>query len=185
MKKRFCIIVILAIFVCSLTILPTKSIATSDSANIKNGIYEIYTGVSDTKTIDIVDASLNVCANVQIYERDDVPQQKFKFVLNDDGTYTIIASHSNKVLDVQDGAKYSGANVWQYNSNNTDAQKWILKSCGDGYYNIISKLNGLYLDIASGLGNNGQNIQVYAGNGTNAQKFKLLEVKEYIIFILK
>ena len=179
MKNRFLVIMTFINFLmCGLFNIYTVSKATSDDTKNLNGIYEIYTGVSDTKTIDIQYGSKNDMANVQIYERDDVPQQKFKFVSNNDGTYTIIATHSNKVLDVKDGAKEAGTNVWQYNRNNTDAQKWILKSCGNGYYNIVSKLNGLYLDINQGLANNEQNVQVYMGNGTNAQKFKLLEVKE-------
>ncbi len=179
MKNRFLVIMTFINFLmCGLFNIYTVSKATSDDTKNLNGIYEIYTGVSDTKTIDIQYGSKNNMANVQIYERDDVPQQKFKFVSNNDGTYTIIATHSNKVLDVKDGAKEAGTNVWQYNRNNTDAQKWILKSCGNGYYNIVSKLNGLYLDINQGLANNEQNVQVYMGNGTNAQKFKLLEVKE-------
>ncbi len=179
MKNRFLVIMTFINFLmCGLFNIYTVSKATSDDTKKLNGIYEIYTGVSDTKTIDIQYGSKNDMANVQIYERDDVPQQKFKFVSNNDGTYTIIATHSNKALDVKDGAKEAGTNVWQYNRNNTDAQKWILKSCGNGYYNIVSKLNGLYLDINQGLANNEQNVQVYMGNGTNAQKFKLLEVKE-------
>lgn len=151
---------------------------TQYDSKIENGTYEIYTCVGDTKVIDIQAASKNNCANVQIYERNNVPQQKFKAVLNNDGTYTLMAIHSNKVLDVQYAGKANGTNVWQYDKNNSDAQKWILKSCGNGYYNIISKLNGLYLDISGGIQKDGQNIQVYEGNGTNAQKFKFSKVED-------
>ncbi len=93
------------------------------------------------------------------------------------GTYTIIASHSNKALDVAGGGMTKGTNVQQYQINKTDSQKWWLVPCGNGYYNIVSKLNNLYLDINAARKNNGTNIQVYTGNKSNAQKFKILKVQ--------
>ena len=141
---------------------------------IEDGTYEIYTTVSDTKVIDIEGASHSNMANVYIFERSNVNNQKFRFESNSDGTFTIFATHSNKVLDVQNGGKTNGTNVWQYQANGSDAQKWYLKKCSDGSYNIVSKLNDLYLDINGGSSNNRSNIQVYAGNGTNAQKFRII-----------
>lgn len=140
---------------------------------IQSGTYEIYTCVSDTKVIDVEGASTSNAANIYIYERSNVSNQRFRFELNDDGTYTIFATHSNKVLDVQGAGMNNGTNVWQYQKNGSNAQKWYLNPCSDGSYNIVSKLNGLYLDISGGLSSNKANIQVYAGNGTNAQKFKI------------
>lgn len=179
MKKQYCIIIIILLnILISNFVFANEKINTNKKVEIEEGLYEIYTLVNDTKVIDIDSASKNNKANVQIFERDNVQQQKFNVILNQDGTYTFVSSHSNKALDVQCGGKTPGTNVWQYEKNNSNAQKWILKSCGDGYYNIISKLNGLYLDIQAGIGNNKQNIQVYTGNGTKAQKFKFLKVEE-------
>lgn len=174
MKKK----VLIAIFALVMAIHGNRIVFAEQSISpaIEPGEYEIYLRSSDTKVIDIQGKSTHNGANVQIYERDNVKNQKFRVVLNDDGTYTFLALHSNKALDVESGGKTPGTNVWQYEANQTDAQKWIIQSCGNGYYNIISKLNGLYLDLKNGFGVNGQSIQVYTGNGTSAQKFQFVKV---------
>lgn len=140
-------------------------------AAIEEGEYEIYSGLSETKVLNISGAKIQNEAKLEIYERQNLNNQKFKLKYNQDGTYTFIAKHSNKVLDVQYGCKEPGTIIWQYESNNTDAQKWYIIPCGNGYYNIVSKLNGLYLDVLWGDNKNGQPLQTYHANGTKAQKF--------------
>lgn len=148
-----------------------------DDTQIQEGIYEIYTNVSDTKVINVENGSYESGANVNIYERENRNSQKFQVIKNTDGTYTFKAVHSNKVLDVVTGGKANGTNVWQYESNGTDAQKWYVKPCENGYYSILSKCNDLYLDIAGAGTQNGTNVQVCEGNGTKAQKFRFSKVQ--------
>lgn len=155
-----------------------KVFANMRTTEVKEGTYEIFTGVSNTKVINVQSDSKNNGANVNIYEKENKNSQKFKVKLNQDGTYTFTALHSNKVLDVVGAGRKNGTNVDQYQSNGTNAQKWYLESCGNGYYYIVSKCNGLYLDIASGSNKNGANLQVYTGNKTKAQKFKFSKVRE-------
>ena len=155
-----------------------KVFANTRTTELKEGTYEIFTGVSNTKVVNVQGSSKNNGANINIYERENKNSQKFKVKLNQDGTYTFIALHSNKVLDVVGAGRKNGTNVDQYASNGTNAQKWYLESCGNGYYYIVSKCNGLYLDIASGSNKNGANLQVYTGNKTKAQKFKFSKVRE-------
>ena len=142
---------------------------------IEEGIYEIYTGVSGTKVIDIAGGSKKDGANVDIYERGNQGNQKIRIKKNEDGTYTLIALHSNKVLDVEGSGKKNGTNVCQYKNYGGEGQKWYMEPCGEGYYHIISKVNGLYLDVTGGLGRDGQNIEVWRGNGGKGQKFKLVK----------
>ena len=141
--------------------------------NIEEGIYEIYTCVNGTKVIDIEGSNKSNNANVEIYERGHQNNQKFRVKLNDDGTYTFFALHSNKVLDV---SATSNGNVCQYTSHGGDNQKWYIKPSENGYYNIISKSNGKYLDVYQGQGNDRQNIQVYKGHGKASQRFKFSKV---------
>ena len=176
MKKIFITISLILGFLVVLNS-NNKVMANTRTTDLKEGIYEIYTGISGSKVINIEAGSKNNGANVNIYERENRSNQKFKVKLNADGTYTFFALHSNKVLDVAGAGKKKGTNVDQYQSNGTDAQKWYLKSCGDGTYYIVSKCNGLYLDIARGSSANGANLQVYKGNGSKAQKFKFSEVQ--------
>ena len=136
--------------------------------------YTIFSGLSDSKVIDIAGGSKSNGANVQIYENNNTDAQKFELYKNTDETYTIINKNSGKVLDVQYGNASSGANVWQYEKNDTISQKWILQDAGNGYYYIISKLNSnLYLDVSGGSTSNGANIQIYIKNNSISQKFKL------------
>jgi len=142
---------------------------------IEEGIYEIHTGIDDNKLLDIEGKSFNSGANIYIYQRSNVPNQKFKFIFNeDDGTYTIISVNSEKAMDVQNGRTLNATNVWQYEQNGSDAQKWYIIKNSDGTYSFISKLKeNLFLDISNANTNNCANVQVYERNGSNAQKFRL------------
>lgn len=176
MKRVLFIIVLILGFLIVLNS-DSKVLANTRTTELKEGTYEIYTGISGTKVINVQGSSKSNGANINIYERENKNSQKFKVKLNKDGTYTFIASHSNKVLDVAGAGKKNGTNVAQYASNGTDAQKWYLESCGNGYYYIVSKCNGLYLDIAAASTRDGTNIQVYQGNKSKAQKFKFLKLQ--------
>ncbi len=154
--------------------------ASSDSGNqtIEDGIYMIRSKIDNKFVLDVNGASIYNGTNVQVYEYSDVPQKKYKVKYLGDGTYSIIASHSNKSLDVKDASKQKGANVQQWEWNSTDAQRWIIKDVGNGYYSIISKCNGLYIDAYNAIAANGTNIQMCNSNGLNAQKFKFEKITE-------
>ena len=148
--------------------------ATSAQA-IENGMYEIQTALNTNKVLDVSGGSTANFANIQIWGRSDVNQQKFNVTHLGNNYYTIQAVHSKKVLDVAGAGKTNGTNIQQYASNNSDAQKWLIKDLGDGYYSIISKCNNLYLDIAGASTKDGTNVQMYKGNHTASQKFKFVK----------
>ena len=142
---------------------------------IEEGTYEIHSSIDDTKLLDVEGQSLDSGANIYIYQRSNVLNQKFKFIFNEeDGTYTIISVNSGKAMDVQNGGTSNGSNVWQYEQNGSDAQRWIAIKNTDGTYSFMSKLKeNLYLDISNGSSSNCTNVQIYESNGSNAQKFRL------------
>ena len=150
---------------------------------IDEGIYEIHSSLDDTKLLDVEGQSFNSGANIYIYQRSNVPNQKFKFIFNkEDGTYTILSVNSGKAMDVQNGGTSNETNVWQYEQNGSDAQKWYIIKNNDSSYSFISKLKeDLFLDISNANTNNCTNVQVYEGNGSNAQKFKILNKKITIV----
>ncbi len=150
----------------------TKSTQAKSTQTIANGTYVIRSAINEKFVLDVLGASQENGANVQLYEYSDVDQKKFKVTHLGDGYYSIVAVHSNKALDVKDASKQKGANVWQYESNGTDAQKWMIKDAGNGYYSIVSKCNGLYVDVLNANASNYTNIQMCDGNGLKAQKFK-------------
>ncbi len=148
--------------------------ATSAQA-IENGMYEIQTALSSNKVLDVSGGSTANSANIQIWGKSDVNQQKFNVTHIGNNYYTIQAVHSKKSLDVAGAGKINGTNVQQYASNTSDAQKWLIKDLGDGYYSIISKCNGLYLDVAGASKKDGTNVQMHKGNNTASQKFRFVK----------
>lgn len=145
---------------------------------LENGIYKISSALNGNKVLDISGGSTKNGANLQIWNSDNVQQQKFQITYNSTGKYyEIKALHSNKVFDIAGNGKIDGTNVAQYASNQSNAQKWILKDAGNGYFYIIGAYSGLYLDVAAASTANGTNVQVYTGNATKAQKFKFSKIK--------
>lgn len=142
---------------------------------IDNGVYEIQTQLDSNKVIDISGGSIENSANVQLWERANVNQQKFILLYDaSNKDYTIQAAHSGKVLDVAGGGTTNGTNVQQYENNGSIAQKWKIIDLADGTYNIISECGELSLDIDSGKTASGTNVQIYEKNGSNAQLFKFI-----------
>ena len=140
---------------------------------VDDGTYYIVSAIDSNYVLDIAAASREDRANVQIWQRANVSQQRFKIEYLNNGYYRITSENSGKVLDVNNGGNYDGVNVQQFSYNGTDAQLWQIKDLGNGYYSFISKCNGKYLDVLSGIAENGRNVETYSSTNTNAQKFKL------------
>ncbi len=114
-------------------------------------------------------------ASINLWDYIRVNQQRFKFIYNDAGYYTIVNIKSGKLLDVVGSGSESGTLVNQWEDNGGyDNQKWIVKDVGNGYCNIISKLNGLYLTIR-GNGANCDLLCVENPTGRENQKFQITE----------
>ena len=148
----------------------------SGKQTIKDGTYRIALAKNEKYGLDIASAKTNNRTNTQIWQYNNVNQQRFNVVYIGDGYYHIIAIHSGKVLDVDNGGNTNRTNIWQYENNGSDAQKWVIKDAGNGAYNIISKIDSMYMDVENGTIANGTNIQLYEANGSESQKFKFIEV---------
>lgn len=142
---------------------------------IAENTYNISSGISFNRVLDIPWASKENGANAEIYTRNNASNQKFKLKYDGQGYYKIVATHSDKVLTVKNSSVAAGANVEQDQDFDLDSQKWAIKSAGNGYYYIISKCNGLYLDIQGG--EFGTNLEVYTKNDQPWQKFKFYEAE--------
>lgn len=94
------------------------------------GYYYVYSALGDGQTwlLDVNGGSSNG-ANVEINERSTYSSQYFKFVDNEDGTYTIVtrASRDLSAVAISNDSKDSGANVLQWALNGNDSQKWIIE----------------------------------------------------------
>jgi len=144
---------------------------------IKDGYYTISSTLDQSKVLDVSEASKQSGANIQIWENENVAQQKFYVKYDGNGYYSIKNLNSGKMLDVANGKTEKGTNVWQWTSNSTDAQKWVIKETKDGYYNIISKLAGINLEVAGSKNLNGTNVQINFATNSDNQKFLFNETK--------
>lgn len=90
------------------------------------GYYYIYSGVGDGNTLLLNCSDDKNGSNIYIDNLLKSSTQYFKFVDNEDGTYTIVTRSSKDLscVEIADASTGSGANVqqWQWNDNN--CQKW-------------------------------------------------------------
>ena len=138
-------------------------------------LYEIRSGVGNNQVLDIAGGSPVNEANLQIHAANGSNAQRFRFVKNNDDTYTIMTMAGSRALDVRGGSSKRGTNVRQYNPNGTKAQKWKLTKNADGTVTIQpANSEKCALDVNGGRGRNGANVQIYTGNGSAAQKWTLV-----------
>lgn len=94
------------------------------------GYYYVYSALGDGQTYVLnVDGSGADGVNIDINENNGYSSQYFKFVDNEDGTYTIVTRASRDLSGVAVGADStdSGANILQWTLNGKDSQKWIIE----------------------------------------------------------
>lgn len=136
--------------------------------------YEIQSAIGNHKVLDISGGSVASGANLQIYSANNTEAQRFRFVKNSDGTYSIYTAVACRVLDVAGGDAKDSTNVWQYDPNCTAAQRWRITNNDDGTVTLVPAVaKASALDVAGGSSQNGTNVQIYKNNGTKAQKWIL------------
>lgn len=94
------------------------------------GYYYIYSALGDGQTYVLnVDGNGADGVNININENNGYSSQYFKFVDNEDGTYTIVTRASRDLSGVAVGADStdSGANILQWTLNGKDSQKWVIE----------------------------------------------------------
>ena len=96
-----------------------------------NGYYYLYTQLGDGKTyvLDVSGKKTDDGTNVEIYTYKGGENQQFKFVKNDDGTYTILTKITGdaSAVEVNGKSTESGANIQQWAANGGNNQKWVLE----------------------------------------------------------
>ena len=121
------------------------------------------------KALDVVGASSNDGANVQLWERSDSCAQRWKIVQTLDNYYSLISSCSdNEMLDMYGASTNNGTNIQLWHNNLGDAQKWSIipaSVVADGVYTIESKIDDKKnLDVYGASSENGANVQLWAGS---------------------
>ena len=99
-----------------------------------DGYYYLVSQLGDGNSyaLDVNGKKTTDGANIEIYTFNKGENQKFKFVKNDDGTYSILTkiTDGKSALDVNEQSKNSGANIQQYKFSGNANQKFILETAG-------------------------------------------------------
>ncbi len=115
-----------------------------------SGYYYIVSTLGDGSTwyLNITDGSSKTGTNVEITSTVSSSAQLFKFVENDDGTYTIYtkASKDACAVEVADSSTKSGANVQQATDSGATNQHWILEVVSEISTSTTSILGDVNLD---------------------------------------
>lgn len=96
-----------------------------------NGYYYLYSQLGDGNTyvLDVSAKKTEDGTNVEIYTYKGGDNQQFKFVKNDDGSYTILTKITGEASCVEVASKSTeaGGNIQQWTANGGNNQKWILE----------------------------------------------------------
>ncbi len=143
---------------------------------VSDGEYEIASALGGDLVLDVDSASMEDCANVQLWTSNGTLAQRWRLAPHLRRIRLlceIVCVQSGKALDVANAGTADGTNVWQYAPNGSDAQKWRLDVNADGTFTPVSKLSGTALDVNGADDRNGSNVQIYSANGTSAQKWRV------------
>ncbi|MGN0622024.1 MAG: RICIN domain-containing protein [Porcipelethomonas sp.] len=101
------------------------------AASAGDGYYYLYSQVGDKNTylLDVTNALADNGTNIGIYSNTNSDAQLFKFVLNEDGSYTIVTkvSKDSSCIEVKDALTSSGANVQEWEINGHACQSWTIE----------------------------------------------------------
>ena len=138
--------------------------------------YMIVPIYAENMAIDVNKLGENNGANIQLWEKNNGPNQKFRIIFNKNKDCCFEVLHcKNKVLDVHHSEVKNHSNIQLYTRNDTNAQYFRVIKAGEDCYSFLSTLNFNYCIDANGSGrSNGTNIQLYQRNYSDAQKFKLI-----------
>ncbi len=116
-----------------------------------NGYYYLYSQLGDGNTfvLDVSGKKTEDGTNVEIYTCKSGDNQQFKFVKNNDGTYTILTKITGDAscVEVTGKSAETGGNIQQWTVNGGNNQKWILeKVTENGQPDVTNPAGDVNLD---------------------------------------
>lgn len=122
------------------------------------------------KLLEVVNAGMSPGDNVQQWERNFHPCQRWAIIQNSEGYYEIINRNSNQALEVFDWSTSNGGNVVQWTHLGGENQQWTIQRTSDGYYTLVNRHSGKALDAYNrSLLDGGNIVQWDLNNGFNQQ----------------
>ncbi|MBC2890755.1 RICIN domain-containing protein [Gordonibacter massiliensis (ex Traore et al. 2017)] len=139
------------------------------AASIDSGVYSIASSLDRSKVLDIAWGLTDDGAQVDLWDNNCNPWQKFLVEYCNDGTYLIKSVNSAKPIGVK---KMEGVgDPVTLLSGNANECHWVFVPSDNGEWNIVSAETGLLLDVSWGSAVNGQDICVWSNNGGPNQRF--------------
>lgn len=148
------------------------------------GTYKIVPANNTSNCLDVSGNSMASGANVQVYPNNDTSAQRWILAKNaDDGTASLINTHSQKAVDDKFAGTKSGTNAQIYTINGTAAQKFLIEPNGAATYDnqtvqtyrlTLQAGSQLCLDVAGGGRTQGTNVWFYEQNNTQAQQWAFI-----------
>ncbi|MGN0502558.1 MAG: RICIN domain-containing protein, partial [Ruminococcus sp.] len=112
-------------------------------------------------------------SNVILYTPSTSNAQKWRFILQNDGSYKIINQKDNKCLSVDGSSSISGANVIIDTDNDSIGQRWFLYE-SDGKYTLRAACSeSCVLDVTNADTADYTNIRQYTYTGLSEQKLTI------------
>jgi hypothetical protein len=159
----------------------TKSVGTmrlvSPPALSSSKAYKIVSSYSASYVLDAAGTKPKKGANVSIWTWNNGSNQKWYFVPDGKGYYTIkSAANTGYVLDAAGTSPSQGSNVsvWTNKNDSSLNQKWVIESAGSGQYVFRNAANpNLVLDASGKKPKVGANVTTWTWNSGTNQKWKL------------
>ena len=142
---------------------------------IADGWYMIEIGNRADRVLEVADFSQSKGGAIQVGEKHNYVNQRFRVLYEGNGYYKISNWHSGMYLDKATNTNLATdgyAIQWPWNGK--DNQLWALENAGGGYYYLRNK-SGNYLDNPHAITTAGNKVITYAFNGSVAQKWKFVK----------
>lgn len=144
--------------------------ANASAPSIADGTYVITSALNNNKALDVNAQSRFNGANVQLWDRNNGPAQRFKVTHLGGNQYSIVNIHSNKALDIDGASRFAGANVHQWSWNGGGNQKFYITPAPQGGYTIQAVSSYMMLDVYGSRTANGTNVIQWNDNGGSANQ---------------
>ncbi|MDL2287425.1 RICIN domain-containing protein [Eubacteriales bacterium OttesenSCG-928-G02] len=141
-----------------------------------SGVYRLRNAATG-KYLDVPGGSHELNKHLEIYEKRNNVNQRWKFTSIGNNQYTITPlSDKCMALDVYNASSSSGANVTQYSKNNSNAQKWTLTQNSDGSFRLTAACAPNNALTAGGTGNGAKVYSTAYSSVNSSQKWYLEDV---------
>lgn len=142
---------------------------------ISNGWYQIVSARAPYRVLDVQNVATHVGANIQIWSRGNVPQQKFKVTNIGNGYFTLTAGNCNLNVAAANDSRQLRTNVQLASPNPNDPkQQWRAVSTGQsGLFYIESRLQSKFaLDCQDSGNADGTNIWLWEYGNVEWNKWR-------------